>query len=374
LLTDTEGQRLTIYTALGPEQEVAHTVSIPVGKGFAGRIASTGEPIVITDLSGAEVVNPFLKERLHSIMGVPLMSEGQVVGVLHVGTVDRREFTEGEVRLLQVVADRVVVAIEQARLFEAERRARAEAQEAAHLREEFLAIASHELKTPLTGIKGYVQLLNRLLKNARFEREEAVDLITELDGQVVRLQALVGDLLDASQIARGRLDLHPEDVDLSDLAARVLARFEVAAERTREHILVLDAPAPVVGCFDSLRIEQVLSNLISNAIKYSPDGGEVRVRVAQTDDEAELSVIDQGIGIAEEEQGFLFQPFVRGQSTRSIKGTGLGLFIVSRIVEDHGGSISVQSAAGAGSTFVVRLPLTVPAGQAEGPVEKSVSP
>jgi signal transduction histidine kinase len=154
------------------------------------------------------------------------------------------------------------------------------------------------------------------------------------------------------------LALRRQPCDLAELARQVVERFQEAPERTEHHQVVLDAPAPVVGTWDSDRLDQVLTNLLGNALKYSPDGGEVRVGVGMVGEQAELSVSDQGIGIARGDQHRLFQPFGRAhQVGRSIHGVGLGLYITAQIVERHGGTISLESKPGAGSTFRVRLPL-----------------
>jgi signal transduction histidine kinase len=225
-------------------------------------------------------------------------------------------------------------------------------------REEFVSIASHELKTPLTTVKGYVQLLAREIQQPAPDMEVAAEFLGELQGQLGRFEALIGDLLDASRAQQGRLDLRREEFDLSALAHDVLARFEHAAERTDRHRLVFVTDGPVVGEWDRARIDQVLTNLLSNALKYSPDGGDVTVEVHRRGGEAELVVADQGVGIAPEDRPALFQPFARISAAQTVEGTGLGLYITSQIIERHGGTISVDSRRGAGTTFRVRLPLS----------------
>jgi signal transduction histidine kinase len=180
--------------------------------------------------------------------------------------------------------------------------------------------------------------------------------------QASRLAALISDLLDASRFQQGRLDLSLEPCDLTAVASEALAAFRTAPERTPQHTLRFVGLAPVVGQWDRARLDQILTNLLSNALKYSPDGGEVCVEVqAAAKKRAILIVSDQGIGIPQTEQAHLFQPFVRGTlSHNQIGGTGLGLYIVRQIVEGHGGTIEVTSAAGQGTTFTVTLPLTPP--------------
>jgi PAS domain S-box-containing protein len=233
--------------------------------------------------------------------------------------------------------------------------------EAVRQREDFLAIASHELRTPLSTTKAYVQLLARALGGAGLSAGRPGEYMARLQQELARLEELVVDLLDATRLQQGRLELNRQPCNLTELAQQVLERFAHAAEHTPQHRLVLDAPAPVVGSWDRSRLDQVLSNLISNALKYSPAGGEVQVAVRLQAGQAAVTVADEGIGISDAEQAHLFTPFVRGESTsRGISGVGLGLYITKQIVERHGGTVTVQSWVGVGSTFTVCLPLAAP--------------
>jgi signal transduction histidine kinase len=210
----------------------------------------------------------------------------------------------------------------------------------------------------LTSVKGYVQLLERQLRDDAGPWARLRGLIDPLHTQVRRLETLVGDLLDVSRLQQGRLELRPEPVELGNLARQVVARFEQSPYRTPRHTLVVDAPAPVTGEWDAARLDQVLTNLVGNALKFSPAGGEVRVAMRREDGEAVLRVSDEGLGIGQDERTSLCQPFQRGEATaRAIPGVGLGLYITSEIVARHGGRIEIASAVGVGSTFVVRLPL-----------------
>ncbi|MBX6342462.1 MAG: HAMP domain-containing histidine kinase, partial [Thermomicrobiaceae bacterium] len=368
LLLDERGEQLLVRAAIGLEEDVNEQVPVPVGKGFAGTIAATRRPLIIDDLRHAEVVTPILRRRVRSLIGVPLLIEGRAIGVLQVGTIEPHRFTEEDAHLLRLAADRIALAIEHARLFEAEREARAEAQAAVRAREEFLSIASHELKTPLTTVKGYAQLLGRLLAHGDVDPRRFATAVERLTVQVGRLEELVNDLLDVSRIQQGRLQPQPERFDLTELAREVIERFEQSAERKPQHRLVFESDGPVVGLWDPSRIDQVITNLVSNALKYSPQGGEVRVRVRQVDHAAEIAVSDQGIGITPEERQRLFKPFARGDTARQqFGGAGLGLYITAQIVERHGGTIGVESEPGKGSTFTVRLPLAPPGPPHETP-------
>jgi PAS domain S-box-containing protein len=230
---------------------------------------------------------------------------------------------------------------------------------AIQLRDEFLSMAAHELKTPLTSTKGFVELLRRQIQRPQWNQARISRLQEQLREQVDRLEHLVADLLDASRIQQARLEPHPVPLDLAMLATQVLQRFRDDPSGRFPHLFVLEAPEPVMGTWDRNRLDQVITNLVSNAIKYSPDGGEVTVTVRNVDDHAELTVRDQSIGIDPDLQTRLFQPFIRGNVGGEVPGSGLGLHITSQIVEQHGGTISVASTPGSGSTFTVRLPLEV---------------
>jgi PAS domain S-box-containing protein len=286
-----------------------------------------------------------------SALSVPLVARNIVLGVMtFVYSSSGRRYTEPDLELGISLGYRAALAIDNARLYQ-------EAQDAIRYRDEFLSIASHELKTPLTSVKGYTQLLELLTGRPDVEPERMAAAAARAREQAERLEALITDLLDVSRIHQGRLDLRLSEFDLAELAATVLRRFEEGPEITPLHRLELVAPEPVVGEWDSERLDQVLTNLISNAVKYSPQGGPVRVEVRVDGSTAELAVSDQGIGIPESELGDVFEPFQRTHRVpASVTGTGLGLFIVRRIVEQHGGSISVESEIENGSRFVVRLP------------------
>jgi len=233
--------------------------------------------------------------------------------------------------------------------------------EVERLKDEFLSVASHELKTPLTPMLGLTQLMLRSLERGRGPSpEQLVTNLRSIHRQAMHMSELVSDLLDVSRLQQGGLELHPQELDLIALVADVLERFEsLQTERDRRHFRLQTEVQSIMGSWDRSRIDQVLTNLISNAVKYSPPDSEVTVRVDVLDDRARLSVRDQGIGIPAVEQARLFEPFYRASnaSVRNYPGVGLGLHITRELIERHGGRISLESAEGEGSTFVVELPL-----------------
>jgi PAS domain S-box-containing protein len=296
------------------------------------------------------------KLGFRSGMIVPMTVHGRTVGALSLVLAESgRYYQPSDVALTREIARRAALAIDNARLF-------TEAQQAAQAREDFLLTASHELRTPLTSVKVAAQLVSRYLIRAESEPERMVAMMTRLHSEIDRLETLSLDLLDAARIQRGRLDLESRMVDLVALAQSVLNSFDSAPERMPSHRLVLDAPDAVSGVCDPRRLRQVLVNLVSNALKYSPNGGDICVRVTATDDTASLVVEDFGIGIAPDDIASLFQPFERSSAVRrTIGGVGLGLYITRQIVEAHGGTIGVESEPDVGSRFIVRLPLAIPA-------------
>ncbi len=243
--------------------------------------------------------------------------------------------------------------------------AQAELREAVRAREEFLSVASHELRTPLTPLKGFAALtLQRMEKGEDFpERERFLKALRSMSRQTDRLHRLVDDLLDTSRIQAGRFELERQQMDWVPLVREVLERFELRGQEGLR-FLFEPPPTPVEGLWDGPRLEQVVTNLLSNAVRYSPQGGTVQVRFVLTSDYAELQVRDEGIGIPPESVASLFQPFARASNatSRHFGGLGLGLFICREIVQRHGGDIWAESPGPhQGSAFHVRLPRSQPA-------------
>jgi PAS domain S-box-containing protein len=215
------------------------------------------------------------------------------------------------------------------------------------LQHEFLAMASHELRNPVTAIKGHAQLMQR---RESYSARSVETIVTQAD----QLRRLIDDLLLASQIQADRLDLHLAEIDL-------VAEAHIAAEGARmdRPSLRVETPStPLLVQADQQRLRQVLANLLTNAVKYSPDGSEIVLRVSRSEGEARVAVIDQGVGMPPEALPHLFERFFRAEgAAERAPGLGLGLFITRRIVEAHGGNIHVESELGQGSTFSITLPL-----------------
>jgi len=227
--------------------------------------------------------------------------------------------------------------------------------EAEELKSTFISIISHELKTPVSLIKGYASTLRR--GDARWDTETLRESLAVIEEESDRLNELINNLLDASRLQTGALKLEMGEVRLDQLARSAIAKFRT---QTNRHTLTADFPPdfPVVTG-DPERLSQVLNNLINNAIKYSPNGGQVRVSGRVERDQVIVSVSDEGIGIGPADQERIFERFYRADSalTRRTQGTGLGLYLSKAIIEAHGGRIWVESAPGRGATFSFSLPL-----------------
>jgi len=225
------------------------------------------------------------------------------------------------------------------------------------LRDDFLSVASHELRTPLTSLKLEVANLSRLAQRdgGNGSAPRLLAKVEKIDSQAARLHRLIDDLLDVSRIAAGRLELHVETVDLSQIVNEVGVRFSEEAARTGSPLNV-HAPAPVVGRWDRNRLDQVITNLLSNAIKYG-DCKPIDVSVAGAGGSAVVTIRDRGMGIEPTDQERIFGRFERAASSRHYGGIGLGLWIVKQIIDALGGTVTVESRPGDGSTFTVALPL-----------------
>lgn len=220
------------------------------------------------------------------------------------------------------------------------------------LKDEFISVASHEMRTPLTVIKGYIQMLTKRLENRETKGSE-LDMARQILNQTDRLATLTNRLLDVSRVQFGRLTLESDRVDLTALVRDLVERMRVTMEY---HKISLKAEEPVFVEADAGRLEQVLTNLVNNAAKYSPDGAEIDVSLERKDGSALITVRDHGYGIPKERQGRIFQRFYRATTDERKSGLGLGLYVSKGIVEAHRGEIWFQSEDGKGSTFFVRLP------------------
>jgi PAS domain S-box-containing protein len=285
-----------------------------------------------------------------SAMIVPLMALGRSLGaVTLISAESGRRFGPADLAFAEELGRRAGLALENARLYRA-------ATDAVKLRDDFLSVAGHELKTPLTALILKLASLQRAFEGDRPPPAvEAAQKVARIVATSARLERLVNELLDVSRITSGRLQLEPHRHDLVALAREVIGRFAEQSARVKSPIALV-AVEPVEGTWDRQRLDQVLTNLLANALKYGP-GRPIRVRVGlQEGDHARLAVTDEGIGIRAADQVRIFERFERAVPDRNYGGLGLGLWITRQIVEAHGGQIRVDSAPGRGSTFEVLLP------------------
>ena len=353
-LAEARGRNLPTVVSL-VDATTHRPVESVVGRVLRGETVPTQAPLLLVARDGATCP---VDERAAPMRD----ARGGILGVVLVGRdVSERQAAEAQRAALlareQAIRQAAEAGAAQYRaLAEANAQLAAEAQRALAVRDQFLSIASHELKTPLTGVLGSAQLLQRRLTRSDSLNEANARTLRTLLDQGMRLNRMIGSLLDVSRIESGQLSIEAVPLDLSALLRRIVAEVQPTLEN---HTLTLSAPAePLWISGDALRLEQVLQNLIGNAIKYSPAGGPITVQVATQEANARVQVCDTGIGIPPTALTHLFQRFYRAANTAAagISGIGVGLFVVREIILLHGGQVDVSSVEGAGSVFTVYLP------------------
>jgi signal transduction histidine kinase len=354
LLLDETTNELYVGAAFGTNIEPLREGRVRVGESLAGRVAAERRFIMVHDAT----TNPSLRRELRelgfrTILGIPLLARTRLIGVLEVGSLSDREFTSDEIDFIELVGHQVAIAIENSSLYE-------EAREASRIKDRFLSIASHELKTPLTAILGWTQMLKSV-----HDDDIRTEAIGAIEHSARSLAELIEDLLDASRIREGKLVLRRQSVDLSSIVAAALKAVKPSADQ-RGVKLEAEWPANVAAVqADPGRIRQVVWNLLTNAIKFTSSGKTVRTRLRMDDAYAAIMVEDEGEGISPEFLPYVFHELRQEEKGARAGGLGLGLYIVKTIVNMHGGTIEAHSAGpGQGATFIVRLPVSAPAGVA----------
>jgi signal transduction histidine kinase len=337
LLVDRRSQELVARAALGIEEEVEQGVRIPLGRGFAGRIAAEARPRILDDVDSADIFNPILRQKgIKSMLGVPLMIREDVIGVLHVGTLVHRRFSKDDMELLQLVAERVALAIERARLHE-------EVVQLDQLKLDFVAIASHELRTPATSVYGVLATITGRDDLTPETRDQLLQVGYE---QADRLRRLLEQLLDLSQLDARAIAVEPKPLVLQT----VLEQIAAAAVPTTQ--VDVEVPPDLAVVADPLVLERVLSNLLVNAVRYgSPP---IVVAAGKRDRHLRIAVEDAGRGVPEALQPHLFERFARGETAR---GSGLGLSIARAYARAHGGDLVYE-----GGEHGARFELVIPQG------------
>lgn len=359
---------------LGPEWSAG--LRLPKDVGITGLGLRTGHPVASEDVMNdpAVVLDADVRTRLEAVsaramMSAPLLPRGRIIGAITVGDALGRRFTQRDLRYMKMFADMAAVALANAQQYRAEERLRAEAEASNRAKDEFLAMLGHELRNPLAAIANAAQILDRVGPvDPSAARASAV-----IHRQVRHLAGLVDDLLDAARVSSGKIILRTVPVDLGAALQRMVSTLP-----SPRHPVHVDAASVWVAA-DETRLEQIIGNLLSNALKYTPAGGDVSGRVSADGPDAMLEVTDTGEGIPAALLPHVFEPFVQGDRPpdRARGGLGLGLALVKRLVEMHGGTVCATSAGvGRGSRFTVRLPrIPAPvAGRASSAAAAPVAP
>ncbi|HVA91389.1 MAG TPA: GAF domain-containing protein [Chloroflexota bacterium] len=333
------------------------SLRMPLGEGITGWSALTGEPLVVDDAGehplALEIAGT--PKVIESMLVAPMRRDQTVLGVLTLSKLGLKQYSSEHLRLLRIFADQAATAIANAQLYESERQRVHKLRELDQLRKDFVSTVTHELRTPLTGILGFTETLLNFWDRLSPERQK--EMVYKIQSSTARLNRLVHDLLVVSRVEAGSLSLALNPVDL---AAQVQqAVVEITAKYREQSIVVAPQDEPVVLFADAHRVQQVLVNLIDNAVKYSPENSPITVSWRREGDHAVVRVRDQGPGIAEESRHLLFTRFGKiAQVARAGHvGTGLGLYISRQLVEAMGGEIWVETGMGEGSTFLFKLPL-----------------
>ncbi len=339
----------------------------PDGSGIYSLVCETNKPMRLTqeELEQHPAWHGFGKEAEHhppmrGWLAVPLIGRnGQNLGVIQLSDKYEGEFTEEDEAILVQFAQMASVAIENAELYHS-------AQEAIRGRDEMLSLVTHDLKNPVSTIKGYAQLLKRqVMKASELDKGQLVDGLTKIDATSTKMVTLINELLNMTRLQTGQpIELDREPTDLVELARRTTAEYQ---QTTGKHTLRVETSAQeIIGVWDAAQLERVLGNLLSNAIKYSPDSNEIIIKASVEPGENEigqvavLTVQDSGIGIPPADIPHIFEQFRRASNaTGQFSGTGLGLASAHQIIEQHGGTLTVESEEGVGSVFTVRLPLAM---------------
>ncbi len=371
MLLEKDGE-LHVRAAVGLEKEKQAFPSVPIGRGFDGKVAATRRPLILDDISKAEVISPVLQKYIRSVAGVPMIVEGRLTGVLHVGRRQESGFAPEDVGILQTAADRIAVATDRAQLFDAEQQARhevelkakeiqkinAELEKRVHQRtielenankelEAFSYSVSHDLRAPLRTLDGFSQAV---LEDYGDKLDAAgKDYLDRIRAASQRMGELIDALLQLSRVSRADLEMQP--VDISAIAREVAAELQLGKNGRTIHFSIAD---DIRAWGDARLLRVVLENLMGNAWKFTSANADAAIEVGRQDG-ATFFVRDNGAGFDMQYAHKLFGAFQRLHGDSQFKGSGIGLATVQRIVRRHGGRIWAEGAVNGGATFYVRL-------------------
>jgi signal transduction histidine kinase/DNA-binding response OmpR family regulator len=354
---------LTFYRGIHLDLELTRDLVLTPGEGVAGRAFQERRPV----WTGDRLADPALRytptadiliqsKAPRAYMAVPILSRGEVFGVLVDYFFEPHSFTPKEIQLLSTLADHAAIAIENVRLLQKIQVKSREIEAASRHKSEFLANMSHELRTPLNAIIGFSEVLVDRMFGELNEKQD--EYLKDIYASGQHLLSLINDILDLSKIEAGRMELEATDFDVPSAIDNAL--ILVRERATRRGITLGRTVDEHLGMLrgDERKVKQVLLNLLSNALKFTPEGGRIDVSARVHDEVAEVSVTDTGVGIAPEDQEAVFEEFRQvGSSAAKQEGTGLGLALCRKFVELHGGRICVRSEVGRGATFTFTLPL-----------------
>jgi signal transduction histidine kinase len=341
LLLDESTHELVARAAKGIE-EVERGVRIPVGQGFAGRVAASRKIVAIEDLDHADVLNPILSGRgIKSLLGAPLISRDRVLGVVHVGTVRPHTFSPEERELLRIVAERVAIALERSLLHE-------ELLALDNLKREFISVAAHEVRTPASVIYGVAETLAH--RRGSLDPSEVDQLVEAFYDASVRLARLTEELLDYSRVESYSRELMLEPLNLRSVISQAVLGLAPGGEGNIE----IEIPESMTVTSDREALERILGNLVGNALVHGAP--PVRVGAESRNGHTHITVSDQGPGVREASVGRLFDPFFRGEDSSGKPGAGLGLAIALSYTRRLGGELHYEAGRPVGATFSLVLP------------------
>ncbi|MFN2283168.1 MAG: ATP-binding protein [Anaerolineae bacterium] len=357
LLMDERTGELFFAASTGSSREELREIKIPLDSSIAGAIYQTGEPIIVGDVSGDARhytgVDQSISFHTRSLLGVPLQVRTRCIGVLEaINKLDGEQFEEADIHTLMAMASYAAIAIENARLVANLREANRRLSDLDRLKTNFISIASHELRTPLMIVQGF----------ASFLREQASgDITGDLD-MVLRgaskLQAIIDQMTNLNYLEAGLSEMKQENLVVQDLVEDLANEWGPLAAAKQQALTLSVPPSPIFIHGDRSKIDLALSNMMNNAVKFTPENGHIALQVIPHTGRVEIAVVDDGVGIPKEELGRVFERFyqVEDHLTRHHGGLGLGLAIAKEVIEQHGGRIWVESGDGQGSRFRITLP------------------
>ncbi len=348
-----------VMAAAGPGTDAVFPAGAhaPLAGTLLEDVLAATQPVYRPALDGSRY--PEERELLELGLGcrvaAPLLAGARAVGMLALLRREQDAFTPAELELVGLLGRLVASAVQNIRAYEAERRTVDELRRLSTMRADFVALVSHELRTPLAAVIGSARTLQARWRDLQPEQRDA--FLALIADETDRLAGLVGEVLDSSRIDAGTFTYAFGPVDVAGLVEETVAAASLGQDAVEVVARIPHALPPVRG--DGARLRQVLTNLVDNALKYSPEGGTVEVRATAVDGRVVVEVVDQGIGIAPADHRLIFERFGRVAGAANTKpGTGLGLYIARAIAEAHGGALEVASAPGRGATFTLTLPVT----------------